>query len=105
ESGVTCRAVLRDRVVARHPDSGESVVGFRVPHWPQILEIARRVSAATGMGYVGVDVVLDRRHGPMLLEADAPPGLAIQIANGQGLVPRFEEIDRALAEGTSGEPS
>jgi alpha-L-glutamate ligase-like protein len=97
-SGVTCRAVLRNRVVERHPDTGESVVGFRVPHWPQILDMAQRVSAATGMGYVGVDVVLDRRLGPMLLEANARPGLAIQIANGQGLVPRFAAIDRALAE-------
>jgi alpha-L-glutamate ligase-like protein len=104
-SGLTRRAVLRNRVVERHPDTGESVVGFRVPHWATVLEMARRVSAATGMGYVGVDVVLDRRHGPMLLEANARPGLAIQIANGQGLVPRFEEIDRALADAGTGEPS
>jgi hypothetical protein len=32
----------------------------------------------------------------MLLEANARPGLAIQIANGQGLVSRLEEIDRHL---------
>src|SRR5438094_394341 len=85
--------VRRDRLLDRHPDTGASVVGFPVPHWPAILEIARRVSRATGLGYVGVDVVLDRRHGPMLLEANARPGLAIQIANGRGLWPRFAEID------------
>jgi hypothetical protein len=32
----------------------------------------------------------------MLLEANARPGLAIQIANGRGLVPRLEAIDERL---------
>ena len=30
----------------------------------------------------------------MLLEANARPGLAIQMANGQGLLPRLAAIDR-----------
>jgi len=95
-TGVTTRAVLCNRATDRHPDTGESVVGFRVPHWPEILSMARRVSTATGLGYVGVDVVLDRRQGPLLLEANARPGLAIQIANGDGLLRRLEQIDREL---------
>jgi alpha-L-glutamate ligase-like protein len=95
-TGLTTRAVMRNRVTERHPDTGASVVGFRVPYWPQILEMARRVSRATGMGYVGADVVVDRRRGPLLLEANARPGLAIQIANGEGLLRRLEEIDREL---------
>ena len=72
------------------------MVGFRVPYWPLILEMSRRVSRATGLGYVGVDVVVDRRQGPLLLEANARPGLAIQIANGSGLVRRLDEIDNEL---------
>ena len=32
----------------------------------------------------------------MLLEANARPGLAIQIANGRGLLPRLEAIDAML---------
>jgi alpha-L-glutamate ligase-like protein len=93
ETGLTTRAVQRNRVTERHPDTRESVIGFRVPYWTQILAMSRRVSAATGMGYVGVDVVVDRRDGPLLLEANARPGLAIQIANGVGLLRRLEEID------------
>src|SRR5262249_7319345 len=100
-TGRTTRAVLRNRVTERHPDTGVSVIGFVVPYWPQILDMARRVSQATGLGYVGVDVVIDRQRGPLLLEANARPGLAIQIANGQGLMRRFEEIDREL-DGTGG---
>ena len=58
--------------------------------------MAGRVSRAVQMGYLGVDIVLDRRQGPLLLEANARPGLAIQIANGQGLLQRFADIDRQL---------
>jgi alpha-L-glutamate ligase-like protein len=103
-TGVTTRAVFCDRLAERHPDTGESIVGFRVPCWDRILDMARRVSAAVELGYLGVDVVLDARQGPLLLEANARPGLAIQIANGAGLRTRFEEIDRALACTTGGEP-
>lgn len=96
ETGRTKRAVLRNRLTERHPDTGASVIGFAVPCWGQILEMAQRVSRATGLGYVGVDIVIDRNRGPLLLEANARPGLAIQIANGRGLQRRFEEVDREL---------
>src|SRR5438270_258499 len=50
---------------------------------------------------------LDRDAGPLLLEANARPGLAIQIANGQGLLPRLQEVDRRLAadDPQSGRPA
>jgi alpha-L-glutamate ligase-like protein len=97
-TGVTSRAVLENRATQRHPDTGLSVLGIQVPCWPQMLDMARRVSRAVGLGYVGIDIVLDRQSGPLLLEANARPGLAIQIANGQGLLPRLEEVDRMQAE-------
>ncbi|MBV9124285.1 MAG: alpha-L-glutamate ligase-like protein, partial [Planctomycetes bacterium] len=93
-TGITNRAVCRNRQTERHPDTGESVVGFQVPRWPEILDMARRVSHAVGLGYLGVDIVLDARQGPLLLEANARPGLAIQIANGQGLLARIAEIEQ-----------
>jgi alpha-L-glutamate ligase-like protein len=95
-TGITCHAVMRNRVERIHPDTNESVVGFQVPCWPQILDMACKAARAVGMGYVGVDIVLDRDQGPMLLEANARPGLAIQIANGMGLLHRLAEIDRQL---------
>ena len=61
--------------------------------------MAEQVAGAVGLGYLGVDIVVDRDLGPLLLEANARPGLAIQIANGQGLLPRLQEIDRRLKEG------
>jgi alpha-L-glutamate ligase-like protein len=95
-SGVTHHAVLYDRLVDRHPDTGHSVVGLRVPFWRAVLEMSARVARATGLGYLGADIVVDERDGPMILEANARPGLAIQIANGQGLLPRLKEIDDRL---------
>jgi alpha-L-glutamate ligase-like protein len=96
EGGVTIHAVQKNRVVREHPDTGNSLIGIQVPYWKQVLQIARRIAEAVGLGYTGIDIVIDARQGPMLLEANARPGLAIQIANGQGLSPRLEQIDREL---------
>jgi alpha-L-glutamate ligase-like protein len=96
DSGRTHHAVQRNRFVDCHPDTGRPVVGMRVPHWGQVLSMSRRVAEAVGLGYVGVDIVVDAERGPMLLEANARPGLAIQIANGRGLRPRLEAIDALL---------
>jgi alpha-L-glutamate ligase-like protein len=96
DTGVTHHAVRYNRWIDRHPDTGREVVGLRVPYWGEVLSLSRRVAAAVGLGYIGVDIVIDAAAGPMLLEANARPGLAIQIANGRGLLPRLEAIDALL---------
>ena len=93
ETGITNHAVLRNRAVTLHPDTNVSVVGMQVPYWPQVLDMSCKVAREVGLGYVGVDIVVDAAEGPMLLEANARPGLAIQIANNKGLLQRLEEID------------
>jgi predicted ATP-grasp superfamily ATP-dependent carboligase len=55
--------------------------------------MSRQVAAAVGLGYLGVDIVLDPQRGPLLLEANARPGLAIQHANAAGLLRRLREIE------------
>ena len=57
--------------------------------------MARTVARATGLGYVGVDVVPDLT-GPVVLEANARPGLAIQTATGIGLKGVLDAIDRRV---------
>jgi alpha-L-glutamate ligase-like protein len=96
DTGITHHAVQRNRFIERHPDTGRLVVGMRVPYWEDVLDMSRRVARAVGLGYLGVDIVVDEDAGPMLLEANARPGLAIQIANGRGLLPRLEAIDALL---------
>ena len=96
DSGVTNHAVRYNRFAERHPDTEVPLVGMRVPYWERVLEMSRKVAEAVGLGYVGVDIVVDAEEGPMLLEANARPGLAIQIANAQGLLPRLQEIDELI---------
>ena len=58
-----------------------------------MLLMASRCYEATGLGYMGVDLVVDVEEGPLLLELNARPGLAIQMANGCGLLPRLRTIE------------
>ncbi len=62
-----------------------------------MLDIAAGCNEMTGLGYVGVDLVLDRTKGPLMLELNARPGLNIQIANRAGIGARLEAVDRANA--------
>ena len=95
-TGRTHHAVQRHQRIARHPDTQQPLLGHEVPFWAEILQMAQRVARATGLGYVGVDIVIDAEQGPMLLEANARPGLAIQIANHAGLRPCLQAIDARL---------
>ena len=47
--------------------------------------------------------MLDKTHGPMMLELNARPGLAIQIANGKGLIGRLQKIDETYPAGLTPE--
>lgn len=99
-SGKTLTGVLYDTVVSEHPDTGALVAGLKIPQWDFILESAARGYDVTGLGYLGVDMVIDRDLGPLILEMNARPGLNIQIANGTGLasrIARIEEIYDAAA--------
>ncbi|MBU3008208.1 alpha-L-glutamate ligase-like protein [Cobetia amphilecti] len=93
-SGWAVRGVQYDRPQFAHPDTGHDIFSLKVPQWDTLLELAAGCYEMTGLGYLGTDMVLDRRHGPMLLELNARPGLAIQMANGEGLRKRLELIER-----------
>lgn len=93
-TGRTHHAVQSNRLIDVHPDTGANVIGETIPMWEEVLRIAAVSSEMTGLGYLGVDVVLDAEDGPMLLELNARPGLAIQIANFQGLLHPLERIGR-----------
>ncbi len=94
-TGMTLDAVHRSKTCTRHPDTGEPVRGIQVPHWRRILLMAASAFEMTGLGYAGADIVIDRERGPLLLEMNVRPGLAIQLANGSGLRKRLDLVDRA----------
>jgi alpha-L-glutamate ligase-like protein len=92
-SGMTLGGVSGNIAVAEHPDTGARIANFQVPGWGKILHMSARCYEAVELGYLGVDVVLDRDHGPLILELNARPGLNIQLANRQGLRHRLAAVD------------
>jgi alpha-L-glutamate ligase-like protein len=91
-SGRILHAVQDNEPIERHPDTDHPVVGVAVPSFARVLEIAVAASDETGLGYVGADVVVDARRGPVVLELNARPGLSIQSANRAGLLPRLRAV-------------
>jgi alpha-L-glutamate ligase-like protein len=91
-TGRTVRAVHHGRPVTRHPDLNVDLIGIQLPEWDKILDIAVTCQEMTGLGYLGVDLMMDETLGPLMIEVNARPGLAIQMANGVGLLRRLEPI-------------
>jgi alpha-L-glutamate ligase-like protein len=98
-SGRTHGGVCKDRAVSVHPDTGRPVAGLHIPGWHDLLAAAMRLADGLEMGYVGVDFVLDAAVGPVVLEANARPGLNIQVANRCGLLPRLRHVDAQPPQG------
>ncbi|MFC4993299.1 alpha-L-glutamate ligase-like protein [Rubritalea tangerina] len=96
-------AVQFGRPVQRHPDTGRDLHELVVPEWQSLVHLAAQTYEMTELGYLGADIVLDKELGPMILELNARPGLAIQVANNIGLLPRLQRVeglsrrDRVLA--------
>ena len=93
KTGKTLNAVMHNKQVTHHPDTKANLMDLKVPFWREHLLIGAMAYDMTGLGYLGADIVLDKDRGPMMLEINARPGLAIQIANGVGLRDRLKEID------------
>ena len=93
ERGITYGGVWRDRSFDVHPDTGVSIRGIMIPNWTSVLKTSIQISQAIGLQYIGVDVLLDAKDGPLILEANARPGLSIQIANRCGIWRRLNEIN------------
>jgi alpha-L-glutamate ligase-like protein len=99
-SGRTTYAVVGSRPIDLHPDTGETIPGFLIPQFATALRTAIRATDETRLGYVGADVVVDARYGPVILELNARPGLAVQLANRTGLLPRLDAIRAMTMKGS-----
>ena len=95
-TGKAISAVQYDRPILKHPDTDKDLLSLEVPHWQEILRLASGSYDMTELGYLGADSVLDKTEGPMMLELNARPGLAIQIANAQGILQRLKVIDEVV---------
>ena len=97
-TGRTLGGVFQNDTIDYHPDTLNPIVNIEVPYWNEILEIASRCYDLTGLGYLGVDIVLDKDQGPLMLELNARPGLNIQIANREGGLKRYRLIEERFKE-------
>lgn len=91
--GKPVRAVQRDIIITKHPDTGADLADISIPNWDDLLHLAASTYEVTELGYLGCDIVIDKDKGPLILELNARPGLSIQLANDAGLIPRLDEIE------------
>ena len=91
-TGVTTQAIRHGRPITHHPDLKTPLIGVELPNWHDTLKMAVTCHEMCGLGYLGVDLMLDASHQPIMIEINARPGLAIQLANGRGIYPRAEKI-------------
>ena len=92
-TGKAGKGVRFDGSVDVHPDTKATLSDLEVPQWEQMMELSAKCYDMTKLGYLGADIVLDEKRGPLLLELNARPGLSIQIANASGLLKRLRYIE------------
>jgi hypothetical protein len=91
QTGLAAAAFARPRANAArhatHPDTGAPLEGFALPHWPAVIQLARR-----GAGLIQVlplmawDIALGP-GGPVMVEASTAPALhLLQLTGGRGLL-------------------
>ena len=97
-SGRTIHAIHHGQSVKTHPDLDTDLLGLQIPGWDQVMEMATKGYEMTGLGYLGADLIVDETRGPVVIELNARPGLAIQLANGTGLHHRFEKAQAHARE-------
>lgn len=93
-TGITTYATLhKTHFITYLPGTKNKVRGIKIPHWDDVLLLAGRTQAIMRLGYAGVDIVFDSKHGPMVLEVNARPGLSIQLSNKASLRTRLERVE------------
>ncbi|AKX58507.1 alpha-L-glutamate ligase-like protein [Thiopseudomonas alkaliphila] len=97
-TGKTLEGTWLNNKINKHPDTTHPVAGVQLPDWQGFIHLAASCYELCGLGYIGVDMVLDQEQGPLILEINARPGLNIQIANNAGLTTRTHAVEQHLAE-------
>lgn len=92
-NGTTTTAIIgKGKRIEYVPGTRLLLSGIKIPRWKDILTMAVTAQDATGLGFLGADVAIDRDLGAVILELNARPGLSIQLANIAGLKERLERV-------------
>jgi len=92
-TGITTKAIWHGEQIVFKPGTEKKLRGIKIPDWTLVLTTAVKAQMASGLGYLGVDIVIDPGKGPMVLELNAQPGLQIQLANMEGIKKRLERVE------------
>ena len=92
KTGKTTFGISKGQYIQNHTDTYEILSNIELPDWEKTLQTAARLGDILPLGYIGCDFIYDSVTGTNLLEVNARPGLAVQIANKEGLKPRLEKI-------------
>ena len=93
-TGITTHGICRGKFLKYVPGTKKKINGLKLPSWNTILTLAVKAQeAVSSLGYIGVDIIYDKAHGPMILEINARPGMEIQNANLAPLRKRLERIE------------
>jgi alpha-L-glutamate ligase-like protein len=92
-TGITTSATSKSRMIYFLPQSKKKTAGIMLPNWDDMLLLASRTQQIIGLGFAGVDIVIDAKKGPVILEVNSRPGLKIQNANLASLRTRLERIE------------
>ena len=91
-TGVTTTAIQKNRVIEYVPNTRIPLRGIQIPDWEEILRLAILAQRVTKIGFLGIDIAIDREKGPVILELNTRPGLSIQIANLSPLNERLKRV-------------
>ena len=84
KTGLPLFAAQHNKRIEVHPDTNANLSELRIPFWDEHLRLAALCATMTPLGYFGADISTDSKRGPLL---------AIQIANGCGLLKRLRLIE------------
>ncbi|MAF20576.1 MAG: hypothetical protein CMI55_02755 [Parcubacteria group bacterium] len=91
-TGVTTNAIQNDRIIEHAPGTRLPLRGIQIPDWKEVLRLVVHAQQVTKIGFLGIDIAIDREKGPVILELNARPGLSIQIANLTPLDDRLQRV-------------
>lgn len=85
ETGTLTQVYDGKKYLDHHPDNPEKVFGKAIPFWKEIMELAVVTSKAFPLNFLGIDLVIDSKKGPQIMEVNVRSGLGIQLVNKNGL--------------------
>lgn len=91
KSGILGQAYNYKSYLDYHPDTNAQIKGLKVPYWDEIIEVTQKIAQISPLKYMGIDMVIDKKVGPLVMELNVRPGIEIQNVGKQGLLELINE--------------